>query len=74
MIAGMEAGGLGEQAGLLVGDVLLAVDDVAVRAAEYLGRILNRASTHEQPRTLTLVRGGERLTLTLTPATNEAAA
>jgi S1-C subfamily serine protease len=73
MIAAVEAGSAGEQAGLLVGDVLLAVDDVAVRAAEYLGRILNRAGVREQPRTLTIVRGGERQTLTVTPAAAEAA-
>lgn len=75
LIAAVEAGGAGERAGLLVGDVLLAVDDVTVRAAEQLGRILNRAGVREQPRTLTIVRAGERQTLTLTPvATTEAAA
>jgi len=73
MIAAVESGGAGERAGLLVGDVLLAVDDVAVRAAEHLGRILNRTGAREQPRTLSVVRGGERLTLTVTPATAEAA-
>jgi serine protease Do len=74
MIAAVEAGSAGEQAGLLVGDVLLTVDDTAVRAAEYLGRILNRTGAREQPRTLTIVRGGERQTLTVTPAAAEAAA
>jgi serine protease Do len=73
LIAAVEAGGAGEQAGLLVGDILLAVDDVAVRAAEHLGRILNRTDAREQPRTLTIVRGGERRKLTVTPATAEAA-
>lgn len=73
LIAAVETGGAGERAGLLVGDVLLAVDDAAVRAAEHLGRILNRMGAREQPRTLSIVRGGERLTLTVTPATAEAA-
>jgi serine protease Do len=73
LIAAVESGGAGERAGLLVGDVLLAVDDIAVRAAEHLGRILNRMGAREQPRTLSVVRGGERLTLTVTPATAEAA-
>src|SRR5690242_492729 len=73
LIAAVEAGGAGERAGLLVGDLLLAVDDMAVRAAEHLGRILNRMGAREQPRTLSIVRGGERLTLTVTPATAEAA-
>ncbi|HEY1388113.1 MAG TPA: trypsin-like peptidase domain-containing protein [Ktedonobacterales bacterium] len=73
LIAAVESGGAGEHAGLLVGDVLLAVDDDAVRAAEHLGRILNRTGAREQPRALSVVRGGERLTLTITPATAEAA-
>ena len=73
LIAAVETGGAGERAGLLVGDVLLAVDDAAVRAAEHLGRILNRMGAREQPRALSIVRGGERLTLTVTPATAEAA-
>ena len=73
LIAAVEAGSAGAQAGLLVGDVLLAIDDVLVRAAEQLGRILNRAGSREQPRTLTIVRAGERQTLTATPATAEAA-
>jgi serine protease Do len=73
LIAAVEAGSAGEQASLLVGDVLLAVDGVAVRAAEILGRILNRSGAREQPRTLTIVRAGERQTLTATPATAAAA-
>jgi serine protease Do len=73
LIAAVESGGAGERAGLLVGDVLLAVDDAAVRAAEHLGRLLNRTGAREQPRTLSVIRGGERLTLTVTPATAEAA-
>jgi serine protease Do len=73
LIAAVEAGSAGAQAGLLVGDVLLAIDDVPVRAAEQLGRILNRAGSREQPRTLMIVRAGERQTLTATPATAEAA-
>jgi serine protease Do len=73
LIAAVETGGAGERAGLLVGDILLAVDDVVVRAAEQLGRILNRTSAREQPRTLSVARGGERVTLTVTPAAAEAA-
>lgn len=73
LIAAVEAGSAGERAGLLVGDVLLAVDGVPVRAAETLGRILNRTGTREQPRSLSIVRAGERQTLTATPATAEAA-
>jgi serine protease Do len=74
LLAAVEAGGAGERAGLLVGDVLLAVDGVVLHAAEHLARALNRAGAREQARTLTVVRAGERQTLTLAPATAEAAA
>jgi serine protease Do len=73
LIAAVEAGSAGAQAGLLVGDILLAVDDAPVRAAEHLGRILNGTGAREQPRTLSIVRAGERQTLTATPATAAAA-
>ena len=73
LIAAVEAGSAGAQAGLLVGDILLAVDDAPVRGAEHLGRILNRTGAREQPRTLSIVRAGERQTLTATPATAAAA-
>ena len=62
-----------EQGEPIKGDILLAVDDAPVRAAEYLGRILNRTGSREQPRTLAIVRAGERQTLTASPATAEAA-
>ena len=73
LIATVEVGSAGEQAGLLVGDILLAVDDAPVRAAEHLGRILNQAGSREQPRTLAIIRAGERQTLTATPSAAEAA-
>lgn len=73
LIAAVEAGSAGERAGLMVGDVLLEVDGVVVRAAELLGRILNRTGNHGEARTLTIVRAGERQTLTVTPATAAAA-
>ncbi|HLJ82113.1 MAG TPA: trypsin-like peptidase domain-containing protein, partial [Ktedonobacterales bacterium] len=66
LVAGVEAGGAAEAAGLLVGDVLLSVDGVAVPDARLLPRILRRASA-DQSRTLALLRGGERVTITLTP-------
>jgi serine protease Do len=65
LIAGVESGGAAEAAGLLVGDVLLAVDDVAVADARLLPRVLRRVSA-DHPRTLALLRGGERVTITLT--------
>ncbi|MGH2516833.1 MAG: S1C family serine protease [Ktedonobacterales bacterium] len=73
LVAGVEAGAAAEAAGVLVGDVLLAVDGVAVPDARLLPRLLRHASI-SQPRTLTLLRGGERVTITLTPQTRDSAA
>lgn len=67
LIAGVEPGGAAEAAGLLVGDTVLAVDGIAARSAELLVRLLNRPGMRGQARTLSLLRGGEPLTLTLTP-------
>lgn len=72
LIAGVEEGGAAEAAGLLVGDVLLAVDERAVSDARLLPRVLSRAGAG-QPRTLAILRGGERLTITLTPVARAAA-
>jgi serine protease Do len=72
LIAGVETGGAAEAAGLLVGDVLLAVDDVAIPDARLLPRVLRHAGT-DLPRTLAILRGGERVTITLTPAVQAAA-
>lgn len=72
LVAGVEAGGAAEAAGLLVGDVLLAVDERAVPDARLLPRILSRTGAG-QPRTLAILRGGERLTITLTLVARAAA-
>lgn len=72
LVAGVEAGAAAEAAGVLVGDVLLAVDGHAVPDARLLPRILRRVNAG-QPRTLTLLRGGDPLTITLTPEARAAA-
>lgn len=73
LIIAVEAGGPAEAAGILVGDALLAVDGRPTQSAEQLVRLLNRPGTAGQPRTLEALRGGQRITITLTPALRAAA-
>lgn len=73
LIIAVEADGPAEAAGLLVGDALLAVDGRPVRSAEQLVCLLNRAGTVGQERTLEALRGGKRITITLTPVLRAAA-
>lgn len=73
LIVAVEAGGPAEAAGILVGDALLSVDGRATQSAEHLVRLLNRAGTAGQPRTLEALRGGQRITITLTPVLRAAA-
>lgn len=69
LVMGVEPGSPAEAAGIQIGDVLLALDGRAIREAEQLGRLLNRADVpSSQPRTLTLLRGGEKCEFALTPA------
>ncbi len=72
LIMEVEAGGAAEAAGLFVGDVLLAVDGTEVPDARLLPRVLGRGAA-SQPRTLTLLRGGARVEVTLTPRVRAAA-
>jgi len=73
LVSGVEADGPAEAAGILVGDALLAVDGVPAQTAEQLVRLLNRAGTAGQQRTLEALRGGQRITITLTPVLRAAA-
>ena len=73
LIVAVEADGPAEAAGILVGDALLAVDGHATQSAEQLVRLLNRAGTAGQQRTLEALRGGQRITITLTPVMRAAA-
>ena len=72
LILGVEEGAPADTAGVQLGDVLLAVDSAPVLSAERLPRLLNGPAESGQ-RTLTLLRGGQRITLTLTPARRAAA-
>ena len=69
LVMGAEPGSPAEMAGILIGDVLLALDGRPIREAEQLGRLLNRADVpSSQPRSLTVLRGGEKREITLVPA------
>ena len=73
LVIAVEEGGPAEAAGVMVGDALLAVDGRPAQTAEQLVRLLNRAGTAGQPRTLDTLRGGQRITITITPAQRAAA-
>ncbi len=73
LIIAVEADGPAEAAGILVGDALLAVDGRPVRSAEQLVRLLNRAGTAGQQRSVEALRGGQRITILLTPVLRAAA-
>lgn len=73
LIVAVEADGPAEAAGILVGDALLAVDGHITQSAEQLVRLLNRAGTAGQQRTLEALRGGQRITIALTPVMRAAA-
>ena len=71
MVMGVEASSPAEAAGIIPGDILLAVDGLRIQAVEQLVRTLNRAkqgqTTATPARTLSVLRGGERLDVSLTP-------
>jgi serine protease Do len=67
LVAGVEEGSPADAAGILIGDMLLAIDDVPIHGAEHLVQVLRRGGTAAQPRKLALARGGERLEISLTP-------
>ncbi len=73
LVIGVEPDGPAEAAGILIGDALLAVDGSAIAGAEHLARLLNRQGTAGQTRALDVLRGGQRLTITLTPTQRAAA-
>ena len=77
LVVGVEERSPAEAAGILVGDVLLTVDGRAIQTGEQLVRLLNRAGAQGsqigQLRTLGVLRGGERIEVSLTPAVRAAA-
>ncbi len=74
LVVEVENGSPAEAAGVLMGDVVLAVQEQAVQDVRALSRLLRRAkASSSQGLTLSLLRGGERLELSLLPAIRAAA-
>ena len=68
MITAVVADSPAEAAGLLPGDVLLALDGNTIRDARHLPRLLGSGETSVRSRTVTILRGGEPQDVALTPA------
>jgi serine protease Do len=73
LVAGVEDGSLAAAAGVLTGDVIIGLDGHAIRSVRELTYAL-RAGAPNGPRTVRLVRGGERREVTVRPPQAEAAA
>jgi S1-C subfamily serine protease len=71
LIAGVESGGPAEAAGVIVGDLLLALDGAALRDVDALSRAIARTGDGRS-HVLTVLRAGERLDLALTPVARAA--
>jgi S1-C subfamily serine protease len=70
----VEAGSPAEAAGMIVGDVVLAVQGMAIQDVQQLTRLLYRAGAQgSQNLMLSLLRGGERVELALLPEVHAAA-
>lgn len=67
LVVSVESGSPADQAGLRDGDVIVAYDQVAVRAIDTLHQILTEDKAGI-PADLTILRGQERLALRITPA------
>jgi serine protease Do len=68
LVVEVAAGSPAEAAGMMVGDVLLAVQGMAVQDVQQITRLLRRAGAKgSQNLTLSLLRGGEQLELSLLP-------
>ena len=75
LITAVEEGSLAEATGLLVGDLLLAVDGYSIQDAQQLPRALSRSgAARGLTTTLLIVRGGERLELSYQPVVKAEAA
>jgi serine protease Do len=75
LITAVEEGSLAEATGLLVGDLLLAVDEYSIQDAQQLPRALSRSgAARGLTTTLLIVRGGERLELPYQPVVKAEAA
>jgi serine protease Do len=74
LIMGVEAGSPADAAGVLVGDILLAVGSYEITDAASLARVMRRLDSPQgEPLTLKLARAGQPIELTLTPELRAAA-
>jgi serine protease Do len=74
LVVQVEAGSPAEAAGMIVGDVVLAVQGMAIQDVQQLTRLLYRAGAQgSQNLMLSLLRGGERVELALLPEVHAAA-
>ncbi len=73
LITAVEPESPAEIAGLLPGDALLALDGHALRDARQLLRLLSLGATSGASRTLSILRGGQRVAVPLAPVTRKAA-
>ncbi len=73
LIVEVEEGSPAEAAGIIVGDVVLAVQGQVVQDVRQITRFLRRAAPGSQNLTLSLLRGGEPLELALLPEVRAAA-
>ena len=74
LIMGVEAGSPADAAGVLVGDILLAVGSYQITDVASLARIMRRLDTPQgEPLTLRLARAGQPIELRLTPELRAAA-
>jgi serine protease Do len=74
LVVEVEVGSPAEAAGMMVGDVVLAVQGIAVQDVQQITRRLRRAGAKgSQNLTLSLLRGGERFALSLLPEVRAAA-
>src|SRR5262252_7465653 len=73
LVVAVEAGSSAEAAGMMVGDVVLAVQGLVVQDVQQLTRLLCRAGAQgSQNLMLSLLRGGERVELALLPEVHAA--
>jgi serine protease Do len=73
LVAVVEPDSPAERAGLMVGDVLLALNETIVASAEQLPRVLARDLAPDAALSLSILRGGESLQLSLQPEVRAAA-
>ena len=73
MVGSVEPSSAAARAGLKVGDILLALDGTIIAGADDLVRALT-GDTIDRKVTLDVLRGSERLTLTMVPQERKKAA